>query len=175
MEGILSVEKEQIRAEIDIKSPENLEEILYNREDKDFDISIATQIPIFQQFKESNQTKFVIADYDYEIIELAMKFCYGISIAENLNASIAIKLLQFSIKYQISDLKESMEEYLLKEKSPMNICEIVNASISMNSIKLREKCFDYMLECMKESKYINDLDKDFAFVLLKTSFSVFNV
>uniref|UniRef100_A0A914PGC7 BTB domain-containing protein n=1 Tax=Panagrolaimus davidi TaxID=227884 RepID=A0A914PGC7_9BILA len=101
----LSIEKEQIREEIDIKIFKILGEILYNRDDKNFDIStgdgkilkvhllvIATKIPIFQQLKESNQTKFIIPDFDYEIIEFAMKFCYGCSIAENLNASIAIKL-----------------------------------------------------------------------------------
>uniref|UniRef100_A0AC35FF07 Uncharacterized protein n=1 Tax=Panagrolaimus sp. PS1159 TaxID=55785 RepID=A0AC35FF07_9BILA len=55
------VEKKHIRAEIDTKSPKNLGKILYDCEDKDFDISTsdgkilkvhllvkAAQIPIFQ-------------------------------------------------------------------------------------------------------------------------------
>uniref|UniRef100_A0A914P8B7 BTB domain-containing protein n=1 Tax=Panagrolaimus davidi TaxID=227884 RepID=A0A914P8B7_9BILA len=194
LEGILKVEKEQICVHSSLKSPNNLGELLYNREDKDFDIFsengkcvkvhkliISAKSPVFERMilsglKESKENKVLIIDFDFEIIELAIKFCYGISIANQLNVSNGIKLLQFSDKYIISDLKESMETYLLNEKSPMNICEIVNSSILMNSIKLREQCFDFILE--KESKYINDLeklDKEFALVLLKTSFSVFNV
>uniref|UniRef100_A0A914P919 Uncharacterized protein n=1 Tax=Panagrolaimus davidi TaxID=227884 RepID=A0A914P919_9BILA len=38
LEGILSVEKEQICVQNTLKNPNNLGELLYNRDDKDFDI-----------------------------------------------------------------------------------------------------------------------------------------
>uniref|UniRef100_A0AC34FQ88 BTB domain-containing protein n=1 Tax=Panagrolaimus sp. ES5 TaxID=591445 RepID=A0AC34FQ88_9BILA len=194
LEGILSVERKQqkeVSFESQIKNPNNLGELLWNRDDKDFDIItadkkvvnvhklvIAAKSPVFDKMiqsglRESKENQVLIADFDFEIVEIAIKYCYGIQINDSLNYLNGIKLLQFSDKYDISDLKDSMEEYLFKQKSPMNVCEIVNGSIISNSIKLRQKCFDYMLECMKSSIFINGLDildKDFALKLLKACF-----
>lgn len=67
-----------------------------------------------------------------------------------------------------------MEKYLFQQKSPTNICKIVNASILSNSIKLREQCLDYLIECQKKSIFVKDLDtldKYFALNLLKASFT----
>uniref|UniRef100_A0A914PLS2 BTB domain-containing protein n=1 Tax=Panagrolaimus davidi TaxID=227884 RepID=A0A914PLS2_9BILA len=134
LEGILRVEKEQICVQSKLKSPNNLGELLYNRNDKDFDIFtengkcvkvhkliISAKSPVFERMilcglKESRENKVLITDFDFEIIELAIKYCYGISIADKINASNGKKLLQFSDKYFISDLKESMENIFDKEK-----------------------------------------------------------
>uniref|UniRef100_A0A914PP01 BTB domain-containing protein n=1 Tax=Panagrolaimus davidi TaxID=227884 RepID=A0A914PP01_9BILA len=176
MEGILSFEKkeQQICDNPKIKSSKNLGELLYNLDDKDFDIFVDGKIvkvhksvisgksPVFDRmiqsgFKESKESKVAIIDFDYESVEIAIKYLYGISIIEKLNVSLAIKFLQFSDKYDISDLHNSLEIYLLNKKSPLNICEILNASITSNSIKLREHCFDFILKCLKESIFIKDL------------------
>uniref|UniRef100_A0AC34G7F7 BTB domain-containing protein n=1 Tax=Panagrolaimus sp. ES5 TaxID=591445 RepID=A0AC34G7F7_9BILA len=197
LEAILYFEKEQKNfVKPEIKSPNNLGEFLWNRDDKDFDIVcdngrrsikvhklvISAKSPVFDRMiqsglKESKENKVFITDFDSEVVEIAIKFCYCISISDFLNVSNGIKLLQFFDKYDIPDLKNLMEEYLFNQKSPMHICEIVNASILSNSIKLREQCFDYLLECMKESIFINALDildKEFSLNLLKASFCSLN-
>uniref|UniRef100_A0A914QZ90 BTB domain-containing protein n=1 Tax=Panagrolaimus davidi TaxID=227884 RepID=A0A914QZ90_9BILA len=116
---------------------------------------------IHSSFKESNESKVLIPDFDLEVIEIAIKFCYGISITnDELNVLNGIKLLQFSDKYDICDLKDSIEIYLFNQKSLMNICEIVNASIISNSIKLREQCFDFILDCMKKRIFHTDARVD---------------
>uniref|UniRef100_A0A914Y3L5 BTB domain-containing protein n=1 Tax=Panagrolaimus superbus TaxID=310955 RepID=A0A914Y3L5_9BILA len=123
---------------------------------------------------KTEENKITITAFEFEIVEIAIKYFYGINITVFLNISYGIKLLQFADVYGISDLKKSMESYLYHQKSPMNICEIVNASILSNSIKLREHCFDYFIECMKKSVFIKDLDilnNDFVLNLLKASFS----
>uniref|UniRef100_A0A914PGA7 BTB domain-containing protein n=1 Tax=Panagrolaimus davidi TaxID=227884 RepID=A0A914PGA7_9BILA len=125
MEGIMTFEKEkEICDNFEIKCSTNMDEILYNRDDKDFEIyckngnsvkvhkiiisakSYVFDTMIHSSFKESNESKVLIPDFDLEIIEIAIKFCYGISIAnDELNVLNGIKLLQFSDKYDICDLK----------------------------------------------------------------------
>uniref|UniRef100_A0A914P7A0 Uncharacterized protein n=1 Tax=Panagrolaimus davidi TaxID=227884 RepID=A0A914P7A0_9BILA len=56
----------------------------------------------------------------------------------------------------------------------MNVCALANLSILTNSVKLRRKCFEYLLECNRKKIFVADLDsmdKDFAFELMKSSFS----
>uniref|UniRef100_A0A914QZ19 BTB domain-containing protein n=1 Tax=Panagrolaimus davidi TaxID=227884 RepID=A0A914QZ19_9BILA len=115
--GIKNMQKNCVRSY-------NLGELLYNQNDKDFEIYstngkcvkvhklvISAKSSVFDRmihssgFKESKENKVLIKDFDYEIIEIAIKYCYRISIFESLNISNGIKLLQFSDKYDISDLK----------------------------------------------------------------------
>uniref|UniRef100_A0AC35F1R4 Uncharacterized protein n=1 Tax=Panagrolaimus sp. PS1159 TaxID=55785 RepID=A0AC35F1R4_9BILA len=56
----------------------------------------------------------------------------------------------------------------------MNVCALANLSIRTNSVKLREICFKYLFECNQKKIFVADLDsmdKDFAFELMKSSFS----
>uniref|UniRef100_A0A914QTE1 BTB domain-containing protein n=1 Tax=Panagrolaimus davidi TaxID=227884 RepID=A0A914QTE1_9BILA len=145
----------------------------------DHKLIVSTESSVFNQMiksrlQESKENKVTITDFDYEIVETAMKFCYGINDEKFYNVENGIKLLQFSDKYDITDLKTSMETFLTNKISQMNICKITNASILANSVKLREICFEYLLNCLKISNAVADLnllDKDFAFELMKASFS----
>uniref|UniRef100_A0AC35G3F0 BTB domain-containing protein n=1 Tax=Panagrolaimus sp. PS1159 TaxID=55785 RepID=A0AC35G3F0_9BILA len=116
MEAIVTFENEpKVSINSEIKSPKNLGELFYNQnDDKDFDICfengkcikvheliISAKSPIFERliqssgFKESNENKVLIKDFDFEIVEAAIKYCYGFQITKSLNISIGIKLLQF--------------------------------------------------------------------------------
>lgn len=52
---------------------------------------------------EENQ--IAITDFDFKIVETAIKYFYGINITVLLNISDGIKLLQFADVYGISNLK----------------------------------------------------------------------
>uniref|UniRef100_A0AC34GY73 BTB domain-containing protein n=1 Tax=Panagrolaimus sp. ES5 TaxID=591445 RepID=A0AC34GY73_9BILA len=189
MEGILSVEKEkqQIFGEVfGIKNNIILDEFSWDDENgnKDFDVHVDGKVikvhknvvkaMLQSKTDKIEENQIAITDFDFKIVETAIKYFYGINITVLLNISDGIKLLQFADVYGISNLKESMEKYLFQQKSPTNICKIVNASILSNSIKLREQCLDYLIECQKKSIFVKDLDtldKYFALNLLKASFT----
>uniref|UniRef100_A0A914QM94 BTB domain-containing protein n=1 Tax=Panagrolaimus davidi TaxID=227884 RepID=A0A914QM94_9BILA len=102
---------------------------LWDRDDKDFTVIVdgkeikvhklivSTESSVFNQMiksglQESKENKVTITDFDYEIVETAKKFCYGINDEEFYNVENGIKLLQFSDKYDITDLK--VKQILLK-------------------------------------------------------------
>uniref|UniRef100_A0AC35FX78 BTB domain-containing protein n=1 Tax=Panagrolaimus sp. PS1159 TaxID=55785 RepID=A0AC35FX78_9BILA len=90
LEGILSVEKEQICVPSKLKNPnklgENLIFILKTEKNvKVHKLIVSAKSPVFERMilsglKESRENKVLIIDFDFEIIELAIKFCCGISI-----------------------------------------------------------------------------------------------
>uniref|UniRef100_A0A914QJI0 BTB domain-containing protein n=1 Tax=Panagrolaimus davidi TaxID=227884 RepID=A0A914QJI0_9BILA len=123
--------------------------------------------------KESEDGKIVIIDFDFKTVEIALKFCYGIE--ENWSLDSAVEVLQFADRYDLNDLKNSVETFLSSQLCPINVCKITNASIFSNSVKLRETCFEYLLECNQKKIFVSDLDcldKDIAFKLMKSSFSL---
>uniref|UniRef100_A0AC34G810 BTB domain-containing protein n=1 Tax=Panagrolaimus sp. ES5 TaxID=591445 RepID=A0AC34G810_9BILA len=124
--------------------------------------------------QESKENKVIITDFDFTTVESAVKFCYGFEESNLWSIENAVNLLQFSDKYDMKDLKTSVENFLSSQISPMNVCKLANAAILSNSIKLREKCFEYMLECNQEKVFVSNLeilDKDFALELMKATFS----
>uniref|UniRef100_A0AC34GN50 BTB domain-containing protein n=1 Tax=Panagrolaimus sp. ES5 TaxID=591445 RepID=A0AC34GN50_9BILA len=139
---------------------------------------IGTESPVFKRMihsglKESKENKVIITDFDYQTVEIAIKYCYGI-FEPSLGPGEAIKLLQFADKYDLTVLKTPMEKYLSSNISPGNVCKIVNAAILTNCQALRETCLDFMLQCQQEKYYLKDLDildPEFAMELLKATFS----
>uniref|UniRef100_A0A914R6X3 BTB domain-containing protein n=1 Tax=Panagrolaimus davidi TaxID=227884 RepID=A0A914R6X3_9BILA len=168
---------------------------LWDRDDKDFTFMveekeiqvhknvISAESSVFDRMiksglQESKESKVAIIDFDFEIVESGLKFCYGIKDDKLYNVENGIKLLQFSDKYDIKDLKTFMETFLSSKISRMNACKLANASILGNSIVLRRKCFEYLIGCNQKKIFVADLeilDNDFKDELMKALFSRFTM
>uniref|UniRef100_A0A914Q627 BTB domain-containing protein n=1 Tax=Panagrolaimus davidi TaxID=227884 RepID=A0A914Q627_9BILA len=98
---------------------------LWDRDDKDFafivngkdiqihKLSVSTESSVFDRMIksgliESEENKVTIIDFDYETVEIALKFCYGIKDEKLYNVKTGINLLQFADKYDIKDLKVNL-------------------------------------------------------------------
>uniref|UniRef100_A0A914QRL8 BTB domain-containing protein n=1 Tax=Panagrolaimus davidi TaxID=227884 RepID=A0A914QRL8_9BILA len=55
--------------------------------------------------KESEDGKIAIDDFDFKIVEIALKFCYGIEEKHLWSIDSAIEVLEFADKYDLNDLK----------------------------------------------------------------------
>uniref|UniRef100_A0A914PGP7 BTB domain-containing protein n=1 Tax=Panagrolaimus davidi TaxID=227884 RepID=A0A914PGP7_9BILA len=161
------------------RDDKNLAFIVDGKEIKVHKVVVETKSPEWKEMiqsglKESDDDKIAIDDFDFEIVEIALKFCYGIEEKHLWSVDSAINVLQFADNYDLNDLKNSVEIFLLSQLSPINACKIANASVFSNSVKLRETCFEYLLECSQKKIFVANLDaldKDFAFELMKSSFS----
>uniref|UniRef100_A0A914PJ27 BTB domain-containing protein n=1 Tax=Panagrolaimus davidi TaxID=227884 RepID=A0A914PJ27_9BILA len=126
------------------------------------------------ELKESEDAKIAIIDFDFETVETALKFCYGIEEKHFWSVESAMDVLCFADKYQISDLKTCMENFLSFQLSPMNVCRIANVSVYTNSFKLCHLCFEYLLECNQNKIFVADLQflhEDFSAELMEAIFS----
>uniref|UniRef100_A0A914PEY1 BTB domain-containing protein n=1 Tax=Panagrolaimus davidi TaxID=227884 RepID=A0A914PEY1_9BILA len=118
--------------------------------------------------KEKAEGKVEIIDFNYETVNAAIAFCYDQNISQFLDKNFptnAFSLLQFAGKYFINDLQETIENFLAKSVSPLNIVEITNTAIKKYSTKLENYCFNHFLIFFKQEIPVENmdlLDKEFA-------------
>uniref|UniRef100_A0A914QB87 BTB domain-containing protein n=1 Tax=Panagrolaimus davidi TaxID=227884 RepID=A0A914QB87_9BILA len=155
---------------------------LWNRDDKKFvfvvdgkeikvhKVVVETKSPAWKEMiqsrlKKSEDGKIAIDDFDFQTVETALKFCYDIEEKHLWSVQSAIEVFKFADRYEINDLKISVETFLSSQLSPINVCALANLSILTNSFKLRRKCFEYLFECIQKKIFVADLetlDKDFS-------------
>uniref|UniRef100_A0A914PPM9 BTB domain-containing protein n=1 Tax=Panagrolaimus davidi TaxID=227884 RepID=A0A914PPM9_9BILA len=125
--------------------------------------------------KEVTEKKMIITDFDYEIVNAAIKLLYSDSIPTTFTFEQMLLLLQFSDKYDISIIKDLLHDYFIKHLSPVNVCHIINFTTStLCAPKLLEKCKEYIQKCSKESILIPNLhilDKDLLLQIFTGTFS----
>uniref|UniRef100_A0A914QSC7 Uncharacterized protein n=1 Tax=Panagrolaimus davidi TaxID=227884 RepID=A0A914QSC7_9BILA len=62
---------------------------------------------------------------------------------------------------------------MISQISAANVCRLTNTSIISNSLKLKNKCVEFILAAMASKTAINEieiLDKDIAFKILQNCF-----
>uniref|UniRef100_A0AC34F658 BTB domain-containing protein n=1 Tax=Panagrolaimus sp. ES5 TaxID=591445 RepID=A0AC34F658_9BILA len=122
--------------------------------------------------KEAKENKVFIKDFDFNIVEAAIKSCYHQSLVEYTSLEDKLKLLQFFDKYDIQSLKDAFEVYLMSVVNEFTVVRLTNAALLSNVPKLETKCAEFLQDCVK-NKAVADLDlldKDFALHLFKNSF-----
>uniref|UniRef100_A0A914P7I8 BTB domain-containing protein n=1 Tax=Panagrolaimus davidi TaxID=227884 RepID=A0A914P7I8_9BILA len=149
-------------------------------EDKDFTISVEKkeikvhkcvlrfQSEVFRamfnsKMKESIENKVEIKDFSFDIVETGIKMIYHCNFETSLSMNDLMKLLQFFDKYNIPILKEKVELHLIAQISPANVCRLTNASILSNSLKLKYKCMEFLMDSFASKTPLSDieiLDKD---------------
>uniref|UniRef100_A0AC34FQJ1 BTB domain-containing protein n=1 Tax=Panagrolaimus sp. ES5 TaxID=591445 RepID=A0AC34FQJ1_9BILA len=63
--------------------------------------------------KEAKENKVKIEDFSFDIVEAAVKLCYHHSLVPHTSLEEKMQLLQFFDKYDIQQLKEDLETYLI--------------------------------------------------------------
>uniref|UniRef100_A0A914PHJ1 Transmembrane protein n=1 Tax=Panagrolaimus davidi TaxID=227884 RepID=A0A914PHJ1_9BILA len=152
-----------------------------------FSNSVKLRETCFEYLLECNQKKIFVADLDSMDKDFALELMKSsFSQSPNLNEFEMIPQIVEQVQNQRPQIRGSFaddyglnkkdfgETFLSSQLSPMNVCALANLSILTNSVKLRETCFEYLLECNQKKIFVSDLDsvdKDFAFELMKSSFS----
>uniref|UniRef100_A0AC34FX30 BTB domain-containing protein n=1 Tax=Panagrolaimus sp. ES5 TaxID=591445 RepID=A0AC34FX30_9BILA len=123
--------------------------------------------------KEAKENEVDIKDFSYDVVKKAIKLCYHHSLVTYISLEEKIKLLQFLDKYEIQQLKTSLEAYSVKSVDDSNVCKLINCSLISNALQLQQKCGEFLQTRLQERAPISDLnllDKDFALNFLQNSF-----
>uniref|UniRef100_A0AC34FET2 BTB domain-containing protein n=1 Tax=Panagrolaimus sp. ES5 TaxID=591445 RepID=A0AC34FET2_9BILA len=166
----------QLRGTLSIEQSEqqSLGIILWKRDDKDFIIQVDNKeikahkyvlralSPVFAAMfdsgmKEAQENKAKIEGFSFDVVYVAVKFCYDIKWFYYFNDEL-LSLLKFSDIYDIAHLKAYIEQNLVKSFSPNNVCSIANAAVETNANKLRSYCLNYLIKCSKDSTPIAKMD-----------------
>uniref|UniRef100_A0A914PLA0 BTB domain-containing protein n=1 Tax=Panagrolaimus davidi TaxID=227884 RepID=A0A914PLA0_9BILA len=124
---------------------------------------LAAVSPVFNAMfkphtKEAIESKVVIPDFSYDIVEKALKDCYHHNILTDLSTDESSLLLKFADKYNITILKDNIEEYLADKLSVSNLCEISNCVIEGNALKLQNKRMGFLTKCLTMKYAIKNLE-----------------
>uniref|UniRef100_A0A914Q4W4 BTB domain-containing protein n=1 Tax=Panagrolaimus davidi TaxID=227884 RepID=A0A914Q4W4_9BILA len=131
------------------------------------------QAMFISRMKESIENKVEIIDFSFNVVEIGIKMIYYCNFETSLSMNDLTSLLQFFDKYNIPSLKDKIQPLLIAQISAVNVCRLTNSSILSNSLKLKNKCFEFLMTAMASKTAINDieiLDKDIAFKILQNSF-----
>uniref|UniRef100_A0A914PHX1 BTB domain-containing protein n=1 Tax=Panagrolaimus davidi TaxID=227884 RepID=A0A914PHX1_9BILA len=122
--------------------------------------------------KESIENKVEIKDFSFNVVETGIKMIYHCNFETSLSIEDLMKLLQFFDKYNIPSLKDKVEPFLISQISAANVCRLINFSILSNSMKLKNKCMEFIMAAMASKTAINDieiLDKDILVKVVQNS------
>uniref|UniRef100_A0AC34G892 BTB domain-containing protein n=1 Tax=Panagrolaimus sp. ES5 TaxID=591445 RepID=A0AC34G892_9BILA len=191
MKGLLIFDDEEMQKVVQLQASP-LVQALWEREDKDFKIIVENEGTVlvhkyvlcarssffesmFRAGREEAKTDTLkIVDFNLKTIEKAIEFFYDQNIFASLNIDDGFELLRFADKYNIADLQDKLELHFTYLLSPSTVCQLANGSISSNSIKFRQICFDFMMICSKQNipvENLDILDKKFAAELFQATFA----
>uniref|UniRef100_A0A914QP95 BTB domain-containing protein n=1 Tax=Panagrolaimus davidi TaxID=227884 RepID=A0A914QP95_9BILA len=159
-------------------------------EDRDFTISVKNkEIKVHKLFlknrsnvframfnskmKESIENKVEIKDFSFDVVETGIKMIYNCNFETSLSTIKLMKLLQFFDKYNIPSLKEKVEPLLIAQISDANVCRLTNASILSNSLKLKNKCIEFIMDSFASKTPISEIEilgKDIALKIIQNTF-----
>uniref|UniRef100_A0AC34FKB2 BTB domain-containing protein n=1 Tax=Panagrolaimus sp. ES5 TaxID=591445 RepID=A0AC34FKB2_9BILA len=109
--------------------------------------------------KKNKSEKIVVKNHTFDTVKEALMFCYDIQNSDSLSAQDAADLMKFANEYQIMDLKKKMEEFCNENISVTNVVCFSTASIIVDSDELYQKCFDFLLKCMKDGTAVKDVEE----------------
>uniref|UniRef100_A0A914PFD1 BTB domain-containing protein n=1 Tax=Panagrolaimus davidi TaxID=227884 RepID=A0A914PFD1_9BILA len=114
--------------------------------------------------KEAIEGRVKIPDFTFDIVEKGVELCYNYGLASDISIEDAIGIYAFGDKYDIENVRDYVELSLINELTVMNCCETVNAAISMNAMKLKNICSDFLIKCILKKidvPKIEEIDAEF--------------
>uniref|UniRef100_A0AC35FFC6 BTB domain-containing protein n=1 Tax=Panagrolaimus sp. PS1159 TaxID=55785 RepID=A0AC35FFC6_9BILA len=117
------------------------------------DASLAFAGMLQSGMKESIENKMIIEDFEFKIVEAAIKLLYGVNGLRKFSFEEMLVLYRFADKYEIQHIMDLVEGYLIKEISPSNVVQLIQFSApdSLNVNKLYQSSIAFFIECSKES------------------------
>uniref|UniRef100_A0A914PQZ4 BTB domain-containing protein n=1 Tax=Panagrolaimus davidi TaxID=227884 RepID=A0A914PQZ4_9BILA len=145
---------------------------------------LAAQSPVFAAMlkphtKEALENKVEITDFAFDIVEKSVELCYNYELASGISIEDANRIYAFGDKYDIRNVRDYVELSLMNELTVMNFCETVNAAISMNAMKLKNMCIDFLINCILkktdvpkieeiDAEFISEVQRNFVFHSIET-------
>uniref|UniRef100_A0AC35GT60 BTB domain-containing protein n=1 Tax=Panagrolaimus sp. PS1159 TaxID=55785 RepID=A0AC35GT60_9BILA len=116
--------------------------------------------------KESIENKIEIKDFEFKIVEAAIKLCYRLNGPQKFTFEEMLLFFKFADKYQIKFIMEMIENYLITQISPANIVHLIKFSSpdSLNVKNLYQNCIKFFIQFSKTSTAIfcsDSLDEKF--------------
>uniref|UniRef100_A0AC34F7W2 BTB domain-containing protein n=1 Tax=Panagrolaimus sp. ES5 TaxID=591445 RepID=A0AC34F7W2_9BILA len=96
-------------------------------------------------FVEAQKNEIEITHFSPEIVKGVIKFCYEQDITKIINVQNAFHYLRFADKYDVKDLHEMIQSFLIETLSESNVCLYAEASIIFNAHELREFCICFLM------------------------------
>uniref|UniRef100_A0AC34FHT2 BTB domain-containing protein n=1 Tax=Panagrolaimus sp. ES5 TaxID=591445 RepID=A0AC34FHT2_9BILA len=106
-----------------------------------------------QNFKETQTGEMHITDFGLGIVKAATDFCYGEDITSymDMHGSLAADIYLFADKYDMKNLKASIEDYYSKKLTAYNVANILTAADKVNSVDLKAKCVNFV-QCLPKKE-----------------------
>ena len=98
------------------------------------------------QFTEANADKVVITDVESEPFRLLLQYIYTDKIREELEPTIAAKLLSAADKYCMIKLKEFCQNYLCERINIDNVISLLMVSDLHSAARLKQKAIRFCNE-----------------------------
>uniref|UniRef100_A0AC34GSQ4 BTB domain-containing protein n=1 Tax=Panagrolaimus sp. ES5 TaxID=591445 RepID=A0AC34GSQ4_9BILA len=132
-------------------------------------VILAYHSPVFNVMfssgmKETTESKMEVIDFSSDIVEKAIKLCYGFKLLSDLSNDECFSLLKFADKYNMMIIQDIIESFLCAKISVSNVCEFANSSIETNSLKLQNQCMNFLVNCLYAKQVVSNmelLDRDF--------------
>uniref|UniRef100_A0A914PDC6 BTB domain-containing protein n=1 Tax=Panagrolaimus davidi TaxID=227884 RepID=A0A914PDC6_9BILA len=140
-------------------------------------VILACQSPIFVAMfkphtKEAIENKVEIPGFlfSYSVVEKAVKLCYDFDLVSDISTGEGIEIYRFCEMYDIQLVRDYIELYLMKKLDETNFSETVNGAVSLNAMKLKDKCTWFFIDCISKKiilPNIENVDKDFVAEIYK--------
>uniref|UniRef100_A0AC35FZT4 Uncharacterized protein n=1 Tax=Panagrolaimus sp. PS1159 TaxID=55785 RepID=A0AC35FZT4_9BILA len=88
------------------------------------------------------------SDFSFEVLEKAFKLCYHFGLVPDTSVEDGFEIYKFAEKYDIEPIRDYIELYLGNKITVTNFSEIINYAISINAMKLKDKCADFFIDCL---------------------------
>uniref|UniRef100_A0AC34GVT6 BTB domain-containing protein n=1 Tax=Panagrolaimus sp. ES5 TaxID=591445 RepID=A0AC34GVT6_9BILA len=96
-------------------------------------------------FKEAQTGEIEIQDFKPVIVKAFVVFCYGADISGFMKYTHdAMELLKFADKYDMKNLKVSIEEYYRAKLTKANVAIVLSAANKYNAPELKMMCMKYI-------------------------------
>jgi ribosomal protein S8 len=118
------------------------------------DASLAFSGMLQSGMKEAIENKMIIEDFEFKIVEAAIKLLYGVNGLRKFSFEEMLVLYRFADKYEIHHIMDLVEGYLIKEISSSNVVQLIQFSApdSLNVNKLYQCSIAFFINCSKESE-----------------------
>uniref|UniRef100_A0AC34F335 BTB domain-containing protein n=1 Tax=Panagrolaimus sp. ES5 TaxID=591445 RepID=A0AC34F335_9BILA len=125
-------------------------------------------------FPESFHRNPVIYGFSYDAVNLAIKFNYDFRLVYPLTLEESLQIFKFMKIYGRKGIIYEFERFLIEQINESTVSRISQSAVECNDTKVKNYCFEFLMNCLRESIPISDFElipKKMALELLEMSFT----